>query len=189
MLKIQDVYTGSRIQGQQVFLTKKLFLSSRKNDVGCSSRIPGPDFFPFRIPESKKHRITDPDPQHCNKTNRRLINSYLLYSGDLTWSYMCRSDFHSSSLEISLRKKSFERYLFSIQQHVKPEKPLHLLFDPVRWKSEENFRNFSNIYKYVKFGTVPGSLFKNFPKCISSWASFLHRWGTCLVSKVKVFFI
>jgi hypothetical protein len=45
------------------FNTKKLFLSSRKYDLGCSSRIR--IFYPFRIPGPKSHRITDPDPQHC----------------------------------------------------------------------------------------------------------------------------
>jgi hypothetical protein len=57
-----------RIQGQKrfrirnkdlsIFCPKKnLFLSSRNNDLGCSSRIP------IRIQGSKKHRISD--PQHC----------------------------------------------------------------------------------------------------------------------------
>ncbi len=43
-----------------------MFLSSRKYDPGCSSRIriPDPDFYSSRIPESKIHRIPDPDPQH-----------------------------------------------------------------------------------------------------------------------------
>ncbi len=37
--------------------------SSRKNDLGCSSRI---RIFPrSRIQGSKKHRIPDLDPQHC----------------------------------------------------------------------------------------------------------------------------
>ncbi len=46
---------------------KKWFLSTRKYDPGCSSRIPDPDadFYPSRIQGSKRHRIPDPDPQHC----------------------------------------------------------------------------------------------------------------------------
>ncbi len=77
---------GSRIQiriKEFKYLPKKLFLSSRKNDLGCSSRIPDLDFFPSRrigiffhpgsriwiffnpgsgsrIMGSKKHRIPDP---------------------------------------------------------------------------------------------------------------------------------
>ena len=46
---------------------KKWFLSSKKYDPGCSSRIrmltfshPG-----SRIQGSKRHPIPDPDPQHC----------------------------------------------------------------------------------------------------------------------------
>jgi hypothetical protein len=34
---------------QFLFLTQTLFLSYRKNDLGCSSRIPDPNFFPSRI--------------------------------------------------------------------------------------------------------------------------------------------
>jgi hypothetical protein len=41
---------------------KKWFLSSKKYDPGCSSRIPDPDadFLPSRIPGSKRHPIPDP---------------------------------------------------------------------------------------------------------------------------------
>jgi len=85
VLRIRDVYPGSRIRlfsipdpGSELspsripdpgsssknlsILTpkkaKKWFLSSKKYDPGCSSRIPDPDadFLPSRIP--------DPDPQH-----------------------------------------------------------------------------------------------------------------------------
>jgi hypothetical protein len=41
-----------------------------KNLLGCSYRIPVPDFFSYpgsRIQGSKKHRIPDPDPQHWKK--------------------------------------------------------------------------------------------------------------------------
>jgi hypothetical protein len=54
------------------FYPEKWFLSSRKYDLGCSSRIsdPDPDFLPIpdlgsRIQGSKRHRIPDPDLQHC----------------------------------------------------------------------------------------------------------------------------
>ncbi len=42
--------------------TKKWFLSSKKYDPGCSSRIPDPDadFLPSRIQGSKRHPIPDP---------------------------------------------------------------------------------------------------------------------------------
>ncbi len=46
--------TRSRIQiriKEFKYLPKKLFLSSRKNYLGCSSRIPDLDFFPSRIPD------------------------------------------------------------------------------------------------------------------------------------------
>jgi hypothetical protein len=60
-----------------VLTPKKWFLSSRKYDPGCSSRIPDPDadFYPSRIPGSKRHRIPDPDPQHLNRlTNISFSN-------------------------------------------------------------------------------------------------------------------
>jgi hypothetical protein len=61
-------HPGSRIRIKEFkcFNPKKWFLSSRKYDPGCSSRIPDPDadFHPSRILESKRHRIPDPDPQN-----------------------------------------------------------------------------------------------------------------------------
>jgi hypothetical protein len=49
-------HPGSRIRIKEFnyFNPKKWFLSSRKYDLGCSSRIQG----------SKWHRNPDPDPQH-----------------------------------------------------------------------------------------------------------------------------
>jgi hypothetical protein len=41
------------------------FLSFRKYDAGCSSRIRIQIFYSSRIPGSKRHRIPDPDLQHC----------------------------------------------------------------------------------------------------------------------------
>ncbi len=48
-------------------LSQNLFLSSRKYDPGCSSRIRILIFLPIPDPGSrgsKSHRIPDPDPQH-----------------------------------------------------------------------------------------------------------------------------
>jgi hypothetical protein len=91
VLRIRDVYPGSRIRlfsipdpnclhpGSRILIeefkyfnpkkNKKWFLSSKKYDPGCSSRIPDPDvdFLLSRIQESKRHPIPDPDPQHWKK--------------------------------------------------------------------------------------------------------------------------
>jgi hypothetical protein len=53
-----------RIKDFKYLQPKKLFLSSRKYNPGCSSRIRILIFYPFRIQGSKRHRIPDPDPQH-----------------------------------------------------------------------------------------------------------------------------
>ncbi len=61
-------HSGSqiRIKEFKYYNPKKWFLSSRKYDLGCSSRPdPDHDFYPSRIRGSKRHRIPDPDPQHC----------------------------------------------------------------------------------------------------------------------------
>ncbi len=94
MLRIRDVYTGSRIQMFPIpdfaseffpririkkikyFNPKNWFLISRKYDPGCSSRIRILFFYPSRIPdqEVKKHRIPDPDPQkHCLQIFKKAI--------------------------------------------------------------------------------------------------------------------
>jgi hypothetical protein len=58
----------------QLFNPKKWFLSSRKYDPGCSSRIRMLNFYPSRIQGSKRHRIPDPDPQHwCCGTRNDLL--------------------------------------------------------------------------------------------------------------------
>ncbi len=46
------------------FNPKNCFLSPRKYDPGCSSRVRILIFYPSQIPNPKKHRIPDPDPQH-----------------------------------------------------------------------------------------------------------------------------
>ena len=68
---------GSSSKNLSILTQKKAikwFLSSKKYDPGCSSRIPDPDadFLPSLIPDPgvKKvpnpgSRIPDPDPQHC----------------------------------------------------------------------------------------------------------------------------
>ncbi len=58
-----------RIKEFKYFNTKKWFLSSRKYDPCCSSRIRILTFYSSRVPDpgsrgSKRHRIPDPDPQH-----------------------------------------------------------------------------------------------------------------------------
>jgi hypothetical protein len=60
-------HPGSRILKEFKYFNpqkskKKWFLSSKKYDPGCSSRIPDPDadFFPSRIPGSKRYPIPDP---------------------------------------------------------------------------------------------------------------------------------
>jgi len=98
VLRIRDVYPGSdfflsripvqnslppgsriRIKNLSILTPKKWFLSSRKYDQGCSSRIPDPDadFLPIPDPKSrghKRHRIrirnTVPYPYF-----RELINN------------------------------------------------------------------------------------------------------------------
>jgi hypothetical protein len=84
VMRIRDVYPGSQIRifsipdpnffhpGSRIrikefkyFNPKKLFLSSRKHDPCCSSRIRILIFNPFRIPDPGDKKAPDPDPQHC----------------------------------------------------------------------------------------------------------------------------
>ncbi len=55
--KIPDPGSGSTSKNLSIFQPKKLFLSSRKYDPGCLSRIRILIFYPSRIQESKRHRI------------------------------------------------------------------------------------------------------------------------------------
>jgi hypothetical protein len=55
---------GSASKNLRILSQKKLFLSSRKYDSGCSFRIRILTFYPSRIQGSKRHQIPDPDPQH-----------------------------------------------------------------------------------------------------------------------------
>ncbi len=106
LLRIRDVYPGSRIRifsipdpGSRVetipdsgsisrsasknlsVLTKKLFLSSRKYDPGCSSRIRILIFSPSQIPDPgiKKARIPDPDTQQWLPYWSALARIYFRY--------------------------------------------------------------------------------------------------------------
>jgi hypothetical protein len=79
VLRIRDVYPGSRIRlfsipdpGSELFPSririkefkyfnpKKWFLSSRKYDLGCSSRIRILTFYPSRIPDPGVKKAPDP---------------------------------------------------------------------------------------------------------------------------------
>ncbi len=78
MLRIRDVYSGSeflsipdtnssfhpesriRIKEFRYFNPKNLFLSSRKYDLGCSSRIRILCFYPYRIPDAGVKKASDP---------------------------------------------------------------------------------------------------------------------------------
>ncbi len=61
----------------EVFLTQKLFLSSRKNDLGCSFRIPDPDFFPFRIPDPGVKKVPDHITKKINKFQKENVTIIL----------------------------------------------------------------------------------------------------------------
>ncbi len=91
-------HPGSRIRIKEFkyFYPKKCFLTSRKYDPGCSSRIRILTFYPSRIPDpgvkkapdprsrcgiqgSKTHRIPDPDPQHWFLGLEKLERGAKLY--------------------------------------------------------------------------------------------------------------
>ena len=60
------LHPGSRIRIKELkyFNPKKWFLSFRKYDPGCSSRIPDPDADFLLIPDPGVKKAPDPDPQH-----------------------------------------------------------------------------------------------------------------------------
>jgi hypothetical protein len=67
MLRIRDVYPGSeffpsriRIKEFKYFYPKKWFLSSRKYDPGCSSRIRILVLYPSQIPDPGIKKALDP---------------------------------------------------------------------------------------------------------------------------------
>ncbi len=109
VLRILDVYPGSQIRLFSIpdlnffhprsrihmkefknFNPKNCCLSSRKYDPGCSSRIRIMIFThpESRIQGSKRHRILDPDPQHCfseineitEVTKKELLQNFCHYS-------------------------------------------------------------------------------------------------------------
>jgi hypothetical protein len=58
---------GSASKNLSILTPKKWFLSSRKYDTGCSSRIRTLIFYPFRIPDPGVKKASDPilgDPEH-----------------------------------------------------------------------------------------------------------------------------
>ncbi len=84
VLRIRDVYPGSDffpsrilIKEFKYFNLRKWFISSRKYDPGCSSRIRTQTFYPSWIQGSKRHRIPDPDPQYwlCIRKSNSLTKS------------------------------------------------------------------------------------------------------------------
>jgi hypothetical protein len=81
----KDFGSGSTSKNLSIINPKKLILSSRKYDPGCSSRIRIPDpvrslnFYPSRFQGSKRHRIPDPDPQHCMRRRDFGLFSWYCY--------------------------------------------------------------------------------------------------------------
>jgi hypothetical protein len=69
------------------FSPKKLFLSTRKYDLGCLSEIripdPNPEFLSIPDPGVKKA----PDPQHCENVDEFVNCSYLVGLKDM---YYCK---------------------------------------------------------------------------------------------------
>jgi hypothetical protein len=58
---------GSKDPGSQIRASKNLGIFNPKNCFTALGNTydPHPDFFPSRIQGSKKHWISDPDPQQC----------------------------------------------------------------------------------------------------------------------------
>jgi hypothetical protein len=75
-------HPGSRIciKEFKYFNPKKRCLSCQKYDPGCSSRFRILTFYPSRIPGSKRHRIPDPDPQHCMAAYKAWQHIYSIRS-------------------------------------------------------------------------------------------------------------
>ncbi len=87
-------HSGSTSKNLSILTQKIVFLSSRKYDPGCSSRIRILIFYPSRIQVSKRHRIPDSDPQHCKDVSNknRLTYSHWLMPKKDKWfhaSYIC----------------------------------------------------------------------------------------------------
>jgi hypothetical protein len=97
VLRIRDVYPGSDFFPYRIriiskyFNPKNGFLSFRKYDLGCSSRIRIMTFYPFRIPDpesrgQKGNGSQIPDPQHCMQSIQKCNHPpppppvYIVYS-------------------------------------------------------------------------------------------------------------
>ena len=77
------LYPGSRIRIKEIkyFNPKKWFLSSRKYDPGCSSRIRMLTFYPFRIPDPGVKKSPDPGSGSATLgTRTKLGSAQRLYS-------------------------------------------------------------------------------------------------------------
>jgi hypothetical protein len=88
--RIPDLVSRIRIKEFKYFnpkKTKKWFLSSRKYDPGCSSRIRMLTFYPSRIQGSKKHRI--PDPGSGSATLDTVITEHKNKSGSQNEDVIC----------------------------------------------------------------------------------------------------
>jgi hypothetical protein len=93
--------SGSASKNLSDFNLKKLFLSSRKYDPGCSSRIRIIIFIHTgaQIQGSKRYRIPDPDPQHwpyCLRTYFCVLSLKCSFGADL--------DLTSIAIVISLQQ-------------------------------------------------------------------------------------
>ncbi len=110
MLRIRDVYPGSRLPiffhpGSQIcikefkyFNSKKWFLSSRKYDSGCSSRILF--FYPSRIPDIGVKKA--PDPGSATLKLRKNFQKCVFNSKWKGWS-------NSKSRVFSSEERNFQK--------------------------------------------------------------------------------
>ena len=84
------LHPGSRIRIKEFkyFLTsKKWFLSSRKYDLGCSSRIRMLTFYPSRIPDPGVKKAPDPGSGTATLSCRKIEDqdSLMLLDPNQTW--------------------------------------------------------------------------------------------------------
>jgi hypothetical protein len=52
-------------------------------DLGSEIRDPEKTYSGSRIPGSKRHRIPDPDPQHCLEASIHFSNSLVLFENSI----------------------------------------------------------------------------------------------------------
>jgi hypothetical protein len=98
-----------RIKEFKYFNPKKWFLSSRKYDPGCSSRIRVLTFYPSRIPDPgvKRHRIPDPDPQHCCLQGKQEDDSAVDYNDDAD----LLTDFFFTDADLKVLSTIFDKFI------------------------------------------------------------------------------